>query len=110
MITITCPVCGTKVVWDDFQPSDIRCPKCRENLNLHRSLKDNLERREMEATGRKYHCPHCYGLVYRRWFIKCPHCGYWLFGKFNFHGKWYFIVSVIIAYLAFSAYFLIYIR
>jgi len=48
--------------------------------------------------------------VNRRWFTRCTHCGYWLFGPFSFHGKWPFILMLALVYLAFSAVYAIYLR
>lgn len=110
MLVITCPTCGKKIVWDDFQPTEIRCSKCGEHLNLHREFKKNIEMRDQADKGRIIHCPRCRGIVNRRWFIRCTHCGYWLFGPFSFHGKWPFILMLALVYLVFSAIYAIYLR
>lgn len=108
MITIKCPACGNKMVWDDFQPVDIKCTKCGERMNLHRELKRNIEVREHGEPGLLYYCPRCRGVIGRRWFLKCPKCNYWVFGPFVFYDKLAVALLIGIAYLAFSAVYLIY--
>jgi len=110
MIVMKCQTCGKKMVWDDFQPPDVRCTGCGEYLNVHASLRKNIELREM-AQGKKIrYCSHCNGIVSRRWFIRCPHCRYWLFGPAYFHGNWPFILGLALIYLMFTAYYIAYIR
>jgi phage FluMu protein Com len=110
MIVMKCQSCGKKVVWDDFQPMDVRCPHCRADLNVRTSLKQNILDRELEEGRKFYYCPHCKGLVPRRWFIRCSHCQHLLFGPASFSGKWPFILGVAIVYLMFTLYYVIYIH
>lgn len=110
MIVMKCPECGKKVVWDDFQPTDIRCPGCGKDLNVHACLKKNIELRELTQGKRIRHCSRCNGIVPRRWFTRCPHCGYWLFGPVSFHGNWPFFLGLAFIYLMFTLYYVIYIR
>jgi phage FluMu protein Com len=110
MIVMKCQSCGKKVVWDDFQPMDIKCPNCRADLNVRTSLKQNIRDREVHNSRKLYYCPHCKGLVPRRWFIRCAHCQHWLFGPASFSGKWPFILGVAIIYLLFTVYYVIYIH
>ncbi|MGC9324620.1 MAG: hypothetical protein ACP5G0_07715 [Desulfomonilia bacterium] len=110
MLVVKCPLCGKRIIWDDFQPTEIVCPQCGERLDLHRSFKKNIELREM-AEGKKIrYCPHCSERVSRLWFIKCRSCGYWLFGPITFHGKWPFILALIAGYLALTLYYVVYVR
>lgn len=108
MLTIKCPTCGKKTVWDDFQPTDIRCAKCGERLNIHRELKRNIEIREYGEPGKRFYCPRCKGVINRRWFLKCPHCSYWLFGPFAFYDKLAAALLIGVAYIALSVVYLIY--
>jgi DNA-directed RNA polymerase subunit RPC12/RpoP len=110
MLVIKCSRCGKSVVWDDFQPTEIRCSKCGEYLNVHREFKKNIELRDQTGKGKIVYCPRCRGIVRRRWFIQCPHCGYWLIGPLSFHGKWPFVIIVAIAYLIFAALYALYLR
>ncbi|HPW69040.1 MAG: hypothetical protein WDA72_02455 [Desulfomonilia bacterium] len=111
MIVITCHSCGKKVVWDDFQPMHVKCPSCRADLNVKASLQQNIRDREMPQEGGKiYRCPHCKGLVPRRWFVQCRHCSHWLFGPASFSGKWPFILGAAIVYLLFTVYYVLYIH
>jgi len=110
MLVIKCPMCGKKTVWDDFQPTDIRCGGCGERLNMHREFKKNIELRELGEQGKIFKCPHCRAIVSRRWFIQCKQCNYWLFGPFSFNGKWPFILGVAIVYIIFSIFYLIYVK
>lgn len=107
MIVMKCPSCGKKVVWDDFQPVDIRCPNCGETLNVHSSLRKNLELRELGQGKTIRYCPHCKGIVTRRWFIRCPHCRYWLFGPAYFHGNWPFILGLALVYSIVTLYYVL---
>ncbi len=110
MIVIKCHSCGKKVVWDDFQPMHVKCPNCRTDLSVKASLQQNIRDREIQEGRKFYHCPHCKGLVPRRWFIRCRHCHYWLFGPASFSGKWPFILGAAIVYLLFTAYYVLYIH
>ncbi len=92
---------------DDFQPDDIRCSKCGERLNVHRS-QEELDIREHGEPGKRIYCPRCRKVISRRWFIKCPHCNYWCFGPFAFYDKLGVALLVGIAYLIFSVIYLIY--
>lgn len=109
MIAIMCPKCGKKVIWDDFQPMDIKCPKCRQDLNLRASFKENIRVREMGPDKDVCRCPHCKNIVPRRWFIKCSECGYLLFGPASFSGKWPFVLGVATVYILFTIYYLVFI-
>jgi uncharacterized protein (DUF983 family) len=108
MMTVTCPACGKKTVWDDFQPDEIRCSRCGERLNLHREFRRNIEIRERGVLGVRFYCPRCRGVIARRWFLKCPQCNYWVFGPLAFYDKLAVALLIGIAYLAFSAVYLIY--
>lgn len=108
MITITCPSCGKKLVWDDFQPLQIRCTKCGERINVHKAFKQNIHVREHGSTRGRIVCPHCRAVIPRRWFVKCPSCGYWVFGKAAFYDKLATVILIGIAYIIFSAVYLIY--
>ncbi|HDP24341.1 MAG TPA: hypothetical protein ENN34_02750 [Deltaproteobacteria bacterium] len=110
MLVVKCPQCGKKIVWDDFQPVAFACPRCGERLNLHTSLKKNIEQREMSQQGTIRLCPHCEGIVSRRWFIRCPHCSYWLFGPVRFHGRWPFIMALVASYIAVTVYYVLYVH
>ncbi|HOJ15464.1 MAG TPA: hypothetical protein PLS81_03155 [Deltaproteobacteria bacterium] len=108
MMTVTCPTCGKKIVWDDFQPLEIKCSKCGERLNLHREFRRNIEIREHGLPGRRFSCPRCRTVISRRWFVKCPGCNYWVFGPFVFYDKLAAALLIGIAYVVFSAIYLIY--
>ena len=108
MFIVKCPTCGKKIVWDDFQPTDIRCSKCGERLNVHNELKRNIDLREQGETGKILYCPRCRGLIKRRWFMKCPHCNYWLFGPFSFYDKLALALLIGMAYIVFSVIYLVY--
>jgi DNA-directed RNA polymerase subunit RPC12/RpoP len=110
MLVIKCPICGKRIVWDDFQPTDIRCSSCGERLNIHREFKKNIDLRNQTDAGKIFKCPRCRGIISRRWFMQCPHCRYWLFGPFSFHGKWPFVLMVALVYIIFSVLYLVYIR
>lgn len=110
MIVMKCPTCGKKVVWDDFQPMNIKCPSCRHDLSVRTSLKESIERRKLQSGEKIHYCPRCKGIVSRTWFARCPKCRYWLFGPVNFHGNWPFFIGLSIIYLLFSLYYAFYIR
>mgnify|MGYP000039619983 CR=1 FL=1 len=110
MIVIKCTTCGKKLVWDDFQSPDVSCPGCGERLNVHAGLKENLVERDRIEGKKIKHCSHCNGIVNRRWFFRCPHCKYLLFGPVSFHGNWPFILGLALIYLMFTIYYVIYIR
>lgn len=110
MIVMKCPTCGKNVVWDDFQPMNVRCPKCKTDLNVRTSLKESIERRNGQLKAKVYTCPQCKSIIPRRWFIRCRKCEYWLFGPVYFHGRWPFILGISIVYLLFSLYYALYIR
>jgi uncharacterized protein (DUF983 family) len=108
MFVVKCPTCGKKTVWDDFQPTDIRCGKCGERLNVHKELKRNISVREQTDVGIINYCPHCRGVVRRRWFIKCPNCNYWLLGPFSFYDKLAVTLLIGVVYIIFSVIYLVY--
>ncbi|HPC47890.1 MAG TPA: hypothetical protein PLW83_07575 [Deltaproteobacteria bacterium] len=108
MITVTCPSCGRKVVWDDFQPMEIRCTKCGEKINVHREFRRNIEIREHGRPGVRLYCPRCRSVVPRRWFVRCPSCHYWVFGPLVFYDKLAAALLIGIAYIVLSAIYLIY--
>lgn len=108
MLKITCKICGTPFVWDDFKPTDIKCPRCGEKLNVHASLKDNIEYRERGAAAKVKRCPSCKEIVTRLWFIRCPECRRWIFSKYAISGKWFAFLALITAYLMISATYFIY--
>ncbi|MCD6570839.1 MAG: hypothetical protein J7L53_09080 [Deltaproteobacteria bacterium] len=110
MVTVRCPTCGKKIVWDDFQPITIKCSECGETFNVHQALKDNIRRREQEAGRKTYHCPHCRGAISRRWFIRCPECGRYLFGRFTLHGNWLWVATLIIGYLLLTYYYIVFVQ
>lgn len=110
MIVMKCTTCGRNVVWDDFQPMNVRCPNCKSNLNVRTSLRENLERRKLQSGVKIYTCPRCKSIVPRRWFIQCRKCEYWLFGPLTFHGRWPFVLGLSIIYLLFALYYAIYVR
>lgn len=93
-------------MWDDFQGDNIYCPKCQEQINVRQALRDNVETRQAGETRRSCCCPKCGGAVSRRWFIKCPHCGRWLFGPMGVSRGWFFVAAVAMVYLAFTWYYI----
>lgn len=110
MIVIKCPMCGKKVVWDDYQPMQIKCPKCRHDLDVRSSYKENIRVR-VEGEGPKiYRCPKCKALIRRRWFVQCGECGRFILGPVSFSGKWPFVLAVTAGYLAVTAYYWLYVR
>ncbi|HQH99949.1 MAG TPA: zf-TFIIB domain-containing protein [Deltaproteobacteria bacterium] len=110
MIVMKCPKCGRKVVWDDFQPMDIKCPGCRADLNVRTSLRESIERRRLQSGEKIHYCPRCKGIVPRRWFTRCPKCRYWLFGPVTFHGNWPFVIGISVIYLIFALYYAMFVR
>lgn len=110
MITITCKTCGKKIVWDDYNLTDIRCPKCREKINVHESFRRNIEIREQIAEAGVKRCPSCGAVISRLWFITCPGCNRWIFGTRSINGKWFTALVFFILYLIFSAIFIVYLR
>jgi phage FluMu protein Com len=103
MIAVKCTNCGKKVVWDDFQPLGIMCPKCRTIINVRDGYKENIKERERDPNAKIYHCPHCHNIVPRLWFHQCAKCQYYLFGPLNFNGKWPFVVGLAVFYAIFTA-------
>lgn len=110
MMTVTCKMCGKKIVWDDFKAIDFKCPRCGERLNMHQSIRENIERREQGEALKLLHCPGCDGIVNRLWFIRCPHCKQWLFGGRAISGKWFVTFIILLCYIFFSLYYFIYIH
>ncbi len=108
MIVIKCPTCGKKVVWDDFQPGVVKCPKCRQDISMMDSFKESIRIREFGEDQKKERCPYCKGDISRRWFVKCPKCSRFVFGNFSFSGKWPFMIGLAILYLLFSLFFYYY--
>lgn len=102
MLRMTCKICGTKTTWDDFKPTDIKCPSCGEKLNVHASFKENIEYRERAETAMLRRCPSCNEVVRRLWFIRCPQCRRWIFGSRAISGKWFSASMLIVAYLLLS--------
>ena len=110
MIVVKCRTCGKKILWDDFQPMKISCPNCRADVYVRTSLRQNIQERELKEGRKAHYCPHCEGLVPRRWFARCPHCRYWLFGPASFSGTWPFVLGLAVLYLMFTVYYLLYIH
>ena len=106
MITLKCPSCGKKIIWDDFQPTTIKCPKCGETITVRQGLKDNIRIREKDSPDETFKCPRCNAPIKRRWFIKCSECGYWIFGRFSINGIWLFIGAILIGYSILSYYYI----
>lgn len=102
MFKITCRICGTHTIWDDFKPTDIKCPRCGEQLNVHASFKENIEQRESGEAALVQRCPSCQAIVSRRWLIRCPQCRLWIFGSRAVSGKWFAAFVLIAAYLLLS--------
>ena len=105
MIVIKSPMCGNKVVWDDYQPMDIKCPKCRHDLNMRASYKENIRIRVEGEGPTIYRCPKCRGVIPRRWFVQCKECDRIIIGPVSFSGKWPFVVALVTGYLAITAYY-----
>ena len=105
MITVKCPDCGKKIIWDDFQPMTIKCPDCGREFSVKGALRENIKKREGGIQAKIFRCPHCNATLSRRWFIKCSECGYWVFGNFSMNSKLLFIGVVILGYIFISWYF-----
>jgi DNA-directed RNA polymerase subunit RPC12/RpoP len=110
MITLKCPECGEKVLWDDFQPAILQCPICKKQFSVHQGLKDNIRRREEGEQKLSYRCPFCRGFISKRWFTLCPKCGKYVFGKHCIHPRWFWISAFITAYLLFTLYYVVVIK
>jgi len=110
MLVLKCPVCAKKIVWDDFQPTEIRCPGCGENINVHSSLKKNIELRDIGADSKIFYCPKCNERLSRRWFVKCPRCNRLVFGSFSIPSKLPFLLVMIVSYIVFSIYYMMYLH
>lgn len=110
MLTITCKLCGEKIIWDDFAPTAIRCPKCRETITLHDSLRANIDHREQGEAALVKRCPACGAVIKRLWFISCDACDRWIFGKRSLNGKWFTAFVFFILYVVFSTLYVVYLR
>jgi hypothetical protein len=110
MIAVKCPNCGKKVIWDDFQPLSVRCPKCRTDIMVREAFKENIRERERDPNLKISYCPKCRNIVPRLWFHQCGKCRYWLFGPLYFHGNWPFVAGLAVFYILFTAYYWIFLR
>lgn len=102
MLKVKCRTCGSETIWNDFDGETIKCSRCGDPINVQKSLKDNMERREFGEGKKKYRCPNCKKFIEKRYFTKCPSCGKWLIGKYFMSGKWFVFTIIIIVYLAVS--------
>ncbi|HNY64553.1 MAG TPA: hypothetical protein PKM41_03890 [Deltaproteobacteria bacterium] len=110
MIAVKCPNCGKKVVWDDFQPMSVKCPKCRTDISVREGFRENIRERERDPNAVIHYCPKCRSVIPRRWFHQCAKCQYWLFGPVHFHGKWPFVIGLAVVYMVFTAFYWLFIR
>ncbi len=110
MVTVRCPTCGKTIIWDDFQPTTIKCTGCGESFDVRQGLKDNILRREQEAGKEIYCCPHCRGRISRRWFIRCPSCNRYIFGRFTIHKNWLWVFACVAGYLLLTYYYIVFIQ
>ena len=107
MLVVTCSKCGKKIVWDDFQSTEIRCPRCGSRFTVHNSLKQNVAERERIEKKKTAHCPGCGAYVASRWFRVCPDCGRVLLGPWAVSRKWLGIMAIAAAYIILTLYYLL---
>lgn len=102
MLKVKCRTCGKETIWNDFQESTVKCPKCGDPINLHKSFKDNINLREFGEEKKKHRCPKCKNIITRKYIVKCPSCGRWVIGKYSMSGKWFVFTIIVIIYLLVS--------
>lgn len=107
MITVTCPCCGRRVTWNDFQAEDFCCPDCETPLNLRSSLRQNLDTRQQDEIGDEICCPRCGERIPRRWLVRCPGCRYYVWGSRTMHRRWPVIMLMLLGYLTLTYYYVI---
>lgn len=102
MIVVTCENCGRKIIWDDFQPTAIRCPNCDRLIDVHQSLRRNLTERARIEKQAFFRCAGCGAYVAARWFRACPECHRIMLGGWAVHRKWLGAFVLGVAYVIFT--------